>query len=326
MRICVTGATGFVGLNVVEALLKRGEHVVAFDKSPMPKDAKEAFSSLQGSIELVEGDICDYDSVFRSFSGCTALIHGAAITSGLEREQRDAHSIVDVNINGTINAMKAAREIGIGRIVHFSSASVYGDSAFQGELLQECISLPLPNSLYGITKYAGERIALNYRETYGLNLVCLRPGYVFGPWERNTGVRDTLSPILQVSVAAARGEEVVLPRPCTREWAYSRDIANATLALLYSSEAKGPVYNASGPEPWALEHWCRLLAQKFPNFSYRIGQDFNIELNTVKDRDPLDLSLLEQDTLFVPCYGLEQSYQDYTAWMDGQLDFSDTPI
>lgn len=326
MRILVTGATGFVGLNVVEALLKRGEHVVAFDAAPLPAGAQSAFAPFEDRLEIVKGDIRDSDSVARAISGCDSLVHGAAITAGIEREQRDAHLIVDVNVKGTTNAMNAARKAGVGRIVHFSSAGVYGDSAFDGSVLRESSTMPLPDSLYTITKYAGERIALRHRALHGLDLVCLRPGYVFGPWERNTGVRDTLSPVLQVSVAAARGEEVVLPRPCTREWAYSRDVAGAALALLYADDPKSIVYNSSGPESWPLEGWCERLTKRLPGFTYRIGEDANIGLNTIKDRDPLDMSRLKEDVGFVPQYGFDTSYEDYTAWMDTQPNFADTPL
>ena len=326
MRVLVTGGTGFVGLNVVEALLERGEEVVAFDSAPLPPGAEAALASYRDRIEIVQGDVTSEESVVQAISGCNTLIHAAAITAGLEREQRDAHLIVDVNIKGTTNALNAARESGIGRIVHFSSSGVYGENSFEYDVLREDIAMPLPDSLYTITKYAGERIALRHRALYDLDLVCLRPGYVFGPWERNTGVRDTLSPVLQVAVAASRGEEVVLSRPCLRDWVYSRDIADSAMALLDVPEPKSVVYNSGGPESWTLEAWCELTAAKIPEFSYRLGQDATVDLNNPQDRGVLDMSRLKEEAGFIPQYGLTESFEDYMTWIANQPNFAETPL
>ena len=326
MRVLVTGATGFVGLNVVEALLERGADVVAFDSAPLPPSAEASLAVHQSHLDVVRGDICDPASVMQAMSGCDTLIHAAAITAGMEREQRNAHLIVNVNVNGTINALNAAREAGVGRIVHFSSSGVYGESSFDHDVLSEAIAMPLPDSLYTITKYAGERIALRHRAVHGLDLVCLRPGYVFGPWERNTGVRDTLSPVLQVEVAAAKGEEAVLARPCLRDWVYSRDIADSAMALLDAPDPKSIVYNSGGPESWTLESWCERIEKRTPGFSYRIGEDTTINLNNPRDRGVLDMSRLKADVGFVPQYGLDKSFEDYTSWIAGQPDFAETPL
>ena len=326
MRVLVTGATGFVGLNVVEALLGRGADVVAFDSAPLPPNAEAALGTHQNHLHVVHGDICDPASVMQAMSGCDTLIHAAAITAGLEREQRDANLIVNVNVNGTINALNAARESGVGRIIHFSSSGVYGESSFDHDVLSEASAMPLPDSLYTVTKYAGERIALRHRALHGLDLVCLRPGYVFGPWERNTGVRDTLSPVLQIEVAAAKGEEAVLARPCLRDWVYSRDIADSAMALLDAADPKSIVYNSGGPESWTLESWCERIAQRTPGFSYRIGEDTTIDLNNPRDRGVLDMARLKADVGFVPQYGLDKSFEDYSAWIEGQTDFANTPL
>ena len=75
-------------------------------------------------------------------------------------------------------------------------------------------------------------------------------------------MRDTLSPVLQVTVAAARSEDAVLPHPCLRDWAYSRDVADSVMALLDAKDPKSVVYNSGGPESWTLESWCERLAER----------------------------------------------------------------
>jgi nucleoside-diphosphate-sugar epimerase len=107
---------------------------------------------------------------------------------------------------------------------------------------------------------------------------------------------------------------------------YSRDIADSAVALLDAEDPKSVVYNSSGPESWTLESWCKRLTGRVPGFSYRIGEDANIELNNPRDRGVLDMSRLETDAGFTPQYGLDKSFEDYMNWIDGQSDFADTPL
>src|SRR5690606_9753123 len=140
------------------------------------------------------------------------LVHGAAVTAGVAREKRDPATIVEVNVAGTARVLEAAHRHGVGRIVHVSSGSAYGRSLFECARLYEDATPERPETMYQITKFAGERTVLRLRALYGLDLVCTRLGSVIGPWERDTGVRDTLSTHFQLAQMAARGKTAVLPQ------------------------------------------------------------------------------------------------------------------
>src|SRR6185295_19202641 len=125
----------------------------------------------------------------------------------------------------------AARH-GVQRVVYPSSGSVYGANAFGPEPLDEVATPPMPESIYAISKLAAERSALRFRTIAGLDVIAARLGTVFGPWERDTGVRETLSPQWQVMRLLDQGREVILPTPGRRDWIYARDVAAAILTLL----------------------------------------------------------------------------------------------
>ena len=195
MAVLVTGGAGFVGLNLVEQLLERGEEVVVFGREALPAAAGSALATLPGRLSVVQGDVRDQAALSALFQThrIDRMLPLAVITAGPKREAEDTETVLDVNLRGMAMQLRAARDAGVGRIVFPSSISVYGESLNTHGLLREDTTPPIPNSIYGVTKYAGERMALRLKELWGLDLVCGRIGSVFGPWERDTGVRDTPS-------------------------------------------------------------------------------------------------------------------------------------
>src|SRR5690606_32841577 len=123
----------------------------------------------------------------------TRLVHGAAVTSAAARERCEAERIVEVNLVGTLRALTAARRHAVRRVLYLSSGAVYGDNAFDRESLDEDADLPVPDTLYAITKYAAERSVLRCAGLWGIDVLVARLGSVFGRWEYDTGLRDTLS-------------------------------------------------------------------------------------------------------------------------------------
>lgn len=323
MTVLVTGAFGFVGLNVVEALLGRGETVVALGLGGLPAEAEADFENLPGKLVAIEADVTAEGAIAGAMlaHGVDRLIHTAAITAGYEREKATPAKVFEVNLLGTIAAIQAARDNGVQRIVSFSSSAVYGSGADDVDIVDEATTWPRMGTTYGISKYAAERTAVRLGELWDLDISLLRPGAVYGPFERDTGARDTLSAVLQVTRMARAGAPAVLQRRAMADWVYAPDVAGAVLALLDASGLGGRVYNiACGPEKrFSLEAWGKNLETDFPGFTCRLaepGETGNVELYGDRERPPLSVTALTRDTGFVPAFGLEEALAHYLPWID----------
>ena len=322
MSILVTGGAGFVGLNLLEALLGRGESVVAFDAKPMPAAAVADFASLPGRLHVVGGDVRDRDALARAMAAHAVdrLIHAAAITAGPERDAGDPGGIAEVNLLGTIRALEAARERGLKRVVHVGTGAVYGDLGIvPANRLDEVSDLPRPVGMYPITKYAAERACLRLAALWGMDVVVGRLAMVFGRWEHESGARERMALPLQTVRLALRGEEArILRVEELRDWIYGPDVAAGLIALLDAPTLESRVFHVGTGTPWDIGDWCERLVGRYPAFRYRFVTDpaaANVlPLGTV-GRSPLRVDRIRSATGFAPRYPLDRAFEDYTAWL-----------
>jgi nucleoside-diphosphate-sugar epimerase len=278
MAILITGAAGFVALNVVEHLLGAGRDVVGLDRIALPERARRHFATLPGRFTLIGGSILSGADLRRALTiaPVEAVIHCAVITAGSVREKADPEGIVAVNVQGAVATLMAAARRGVPRFVYPSSGSIYGAAARDVPLIDEDTLLPAPVSLYGLTKRAAETLLPRVAETQGVLFAAARLGSVYGPWEYATGVRDTLSPMLQALQCAQRGEEAVLGPAWRGDFIFSRDVANGLVrladapALSRSSiiwGAGASVLRRRGARRW--RQWCRDFAGGAPERARR---------------------------------------------------------
>lgn len=321
--ILISGGAGFVGLNLTEALLARGEEVVVFGReAALPDAAARTFARLPGRVEVVQGDVNDADALRAVFARrqVDRVFPFAAVTAGPDREAADPHGVLDVNLHGLIRTLEAARDAGgVRRVVLPSSAAVYGESAYAHRALEEVTTPPVPISLYGVTKYAVERAGLRLCGAWGLDAVAARIGATYGPWERDTGLRDTLSPHLAIARAAVRREEAVLPGAArlSYDWVYVRDLVAGLLALLDAERPPHRVVNLASGVDWApeLEGCLEEFARAFPGFRWRVADEgANIRFNESRARGVM---AVERAAAFGwrPRFGARGAYADYARWM-----------
>jgi len=316
MSVVVFGGAGFVGLNIVEALLARGTAVTVFDRTPLPETAAAAFAALPGRLSVVSGDVGSLPEVAATVTpGTTAVVYGAAITANLARDAAEPERILSVNLSGLMNALRAARDAGVTRTINLSSAGAFGAAAFAHKTLTEETPAD-PVSLYAITKFASERVTARMADAWQIDALSVRLSAVFGRWERKTSVRDTPSPPFQVMEAARAGRPIRLPRLDHRDYIYAPDVARAVLALLDTPTLAHRLYHISTGSPFSLRDWAAALGDHLPIDCALAAphETPTIDLYGDVDRAPLDITRLAADTGFAPAFDMAQSAADYSQW------------
>ena len=320
MSTLITGGTGFVGLNLAAELLARGESVVLFGPAPLPAAFQALLADDAGRLSVVIGDVLSPESLDRAITAnaVTRVVHGAAVTADLSREQTAARRIAEVNVLGTIEVLEAALRHRVSRVVQLGTGSIFGSGGLLSAELDERDSPVWPETLYGITKFAAERIALRYRATRGLDVTVVRLGMVFGRWEYETGVRDTLSLPLLLTRMAEQSAQVSVHIDCADDWVYSLDVARGLAALLNRTDTPPePVYHLSAGQRWSVEDWCARLQSRFPGFRATMVTDASqatIGRGKVARRSPMRIERIGRDAGYSPRYLAQEAFEDWLDW------------
>jgi UDP-glucose 4-epimerase len=310
VHILIFGGAGFVGLNIAAACLRAGHRVTLFDRASPP-------AAFGPGARFIQGDVRDGAAVdAATASSVDVVVLGAAVTAGPKREARDPDTILAVNLSALPPILDACRRHSVSRVINLSSAAAYGAASANDGMLREATPAA-PESLYAITKFASEAVSRRLAAHWGLDVVSVRLSAVFGHWERDTGVRDTLSPQAQILEAAASGHAAILLRPGERDWIYATDVAEAILALIETKATLGPLYNVATGRRWSALAWGQAFARHAPGFSCRLaspGEAPNIDLHANVDRPSLAADLLRRDVGWSARFDLEESAQDLWDW------------
>jgi UDP-glucose 4-epimerase len=316
-RIVVFGGAGFAGLNIVEAALKRRRAVTVFDRADVPAAAKEAFAAHPGQLTCLQGDVRDATSVNAAIvDGTDAIVFGTAITANAARDASAPELVLNTNLMSLIPILERARDVGVRRVVNLSSVAAYGATGDRVKLLEETSPVD-PQTLYAVSKFSTERVGERLGQLWGLDVVSVRLCSVFGPWEYATGMRDTLSPHLQVMLAAATGQAAVLPRPINRDWIYAPDMAEAVLTVLDAPRPAHRLYNIAPGQTWSILDFARAMEPAFPGFESRIGapgEEITVDPHAPSDRAPLSAERMAQDFGWRAKTTMADAMSHYTAW------------
>ncbi len=310
MKIAITGGSGFVGLAAAEALLARGHDVVSFDLSAPPAEFL-SHPSLD-KVRFVHADICCETMLAEAFASerPDALLHVAALTSNEAMERDGATRIVAVNIGGTATTLEAAAKAGCRRIVALSSIAVYGSRRTDfgdAEALEETAPL-CPDTLYGITKRAGEDVAKRLAELHDLELTILRLGPIFGPWERPGEARPDLSPHAQILAQPAPR----LVNEMRADWLYSRDAGQAIAAVAETDGLGGETFNLGAGSLSSPREWAAASGIPLPEIS--------VDAPTVSSRipplrPPLAIARLQAAVGHAGTRPIAEAAADHMAWL-----------
>jgi UDP-glucose 4-epimerase len=233
----VTGGAGFIGSNLVRALLEEGRSVRVLDN--FATGFRENLQEVAGNVDLVEGDIRDADTCRRASAGAEVVCHQAAIPS-VPRSMADPQGCFDANVVGTHNMLLAARDAGVRRFVFAASSSAYG----AGEELPKRETMPvLPVSPYAAAKAAGELLVATWYRAFGLETVSLRYFNVFGP--RQDPMNQYAGVIAAFATRMLRGRRPIIYGDGTqsRDFTFVENVVRANLLAAEAPEVHGEVVN-----------------------------------------------------------------------------------
>ncbi len=237
-RCLVTGGAGFIGSHICRQLLARGHTVRVLDD--LSTGSWENLEDIGAEIEFIEGDIRDTATCARSNAGVDVVFHLAALPS-VARSLADPWASHDVNVNGTMRILEAARAAGVRRIVFSSSSSVYGDTP----TLPKTEGMePLPRSPYATSKLAGEQYVLAYARAGLLEGVALRYFNVFGPRQSPHSAYAAVIPAFLSAALTGTVAEVNGDGTQTRDFTYIDNVVQANCLAAFE-----PADRVSG---WAV--------------------------------------------------------------------------
>jgi UDP-glucose 4-epimerase len=229
-RVLVTGGAGFIGSNLVRALLERGDTVRVLDNFSTGNRAN--LSGLEDELEVVEGELRSYERVHNAVRGVELVFHQGALPS-VPRSVQDPLTTSAVTIEGTLNVLLAARDENVQRVVYASSSSVYGNS---GTLPRTESQQPDPISPYAVAKLAAERYCVSFHRVYGLETVALRYFNVFGPWQDPNSQYAAVVPRFLAAIAEGQPVRIHGDGTQSRDFTY---VANVVAANLLAGEREG---------------------------------------------------------------------------------------
>ena len=247
-NILITGGAGFIGSNIVNELLKRGERVHVLDNFSTGKRENLYPYKNNKNFRLIEGDLRSFHIVRSAVKGVDYILHQGALPS-VPRSINDPITTNDVNILGTLNILEAAKEFGVKRVVYASSSSVYGNSEVLPK--QEKMS-PAPISPYALSKYTGERYCQIYFEIYGLETVCLRYFNVFGPNQNPNSQYSAVIPKFIKLINEGQRPTIYGNGTQSRDFTYVSNVVEANILACTADNVAGEVFNIACGENFTI--------------------------------------------------------------------------
>jgi NAD dependent epimerase/dehydratase len=254
--VLITGADGFIGSHLTEALVRQGYNVRAFV-------LYNSFNSwgwldhcapeIKGKFEIFAGDIRDPHGVKEAMKGCDVVLHLAALIA-IPYSYHSPDTYVDTNIKGTLNVLQAARELGVKRVVHTSTSEVYGTARFVPITEEHPLQGQSP---YSATKIAADQLTYSFYSSFGLPVIIARPFNTYGPRQSARAVIPTI--ITQIA-NGKRQIKLGAVSP-TRNFNYVQDTVAGFIAAMNSDQGLGEVVNFGSNFEISIGDTVQLIAE-----------------------------------------------------------------
>ncbi|MCG3773365.1 MAG: dTDP-glucose 4,6-dehydratase [Nitrospira sp.] len=237
-RVLVTGADGFIGSHLTEALVRTGHDVRAFVMYNSLNSwgwLDTCGAGIRDELDVFAGDIRDPHGVRQAMQGCDTVLHLAALIA-IPYSYHSPDTYVDTNIKGTLNVVQAARELGVARVVHTSTSEVYGTAQFVPITEQHPLQGQSP---YSASKIGADQIAMSFHRSFGTPVITIRPFNTYGPRQSARAVIPTI--ITQIT-QGQREIKLGSIHP-TRDFTYVADTVRGFEAAIESDKVIGEVVN-----------------------------------------------------------------------------------
>jgi dTDP-glucose 4,6-dehydratase len=237
-RIVVTGADGFIGSHLTEALVRRGYDVRAFIYYNSFNSwgwLDRCDADVKGKFDVFAGDVRDPHGVRAALKGCDAVLHLAALIA-IPYSYHSPDTYVDANIKGTLNVVQAARDLGVAKVIHTSTSEVYGTAQFVPITEEHPLQGQSP---YSASKIGADQIAMSFYNSFDTPVAILRPFNTYGPRQSARAVIPAI--IIQIA-SGARQIKLGAIHP-TRDFNYIHDTVTGFIAALESDRIVGEVVN-----------------------------------------------------------------------------------
>ena len=326
MTTLITGGTGFVGANLVKEMATNGHEVVSVDLSPPDALMSKFIADVSSNISFLTGDILDQQflEIIQKTYEVDRIIHAAVYTvNQIDLEIEKSREIIDINVMGTTNLLELARKMQVKRFVYVSSGAAYGSAEEPDQTFNEN-SIPLPDFLYGITKYTSELLTRRYAELHNFSSASIRLSTPYGPMERVTNHRSVMSVFHQWTKAALNGDSIEVSTPhAGRDYTYISDIAEGVRTVLDAPELAHDLFNVTAGRWIRYSEILKSLRDIIPTVDITVTSSNQSTIRSSEpSRGPLSGHRLNEDLGWVPQYDLNAGLNDYVNWRKaiGHLD------
>ncbi|MBU0628112.1 MAG: SDR family oxidoreductase [Nanoarchaeota archaeon] len=303
MKYIITGGAGFIGSHIAEELVKRGEEAAIIDDLSSGK--LENINEFKDKVRFVKGNIGDIDLLKKEFKSMDFVIHLAALTSVMQ-SMNFPKKYNEINIDGTLNVLKAAKECNVKRVVFASSSAVYGNSDI---IPQKESLLPNPLSPYGNSKLEGENLCAQYLKK-GLETVSLRYFNVFGPRQNPDSQYAAVIPKFIASILNSKQPAIYGDGNQSRDFIFVKDVANANINAC-KEDVSGEVINIGSGEKISIH-------QLLEKINKSAGKDIQAKYHNPREGDAkhtlADISKQARLLKLQPAYSLDDGLKETVEW------------
>ena len=314
-NILVTGAGGFIGSHLTELLVEKGYNVKAFvHYNSWNKWGWLDTSPAKNKVEIITGDIRDYDSVYSAMTGCDTVFHLAALI-GIPYSYVSPQAYIKTNIDGTYNVLQSARQLGIEKVMVTSTSETYGTAQYVP--IDEKHPM-VGQSPYSATKIAADQLSISYYNSFDTPVKIVRPFNTYGPRQSARAIIPTvISQILNGEKTLKLGN--ISP---TRDLTFVKDTANGFYEIANAEGLFGEFTNIGMNEEITIGNLVKLIAELIGTNVEIISDEQRVRPGKSEvERLFCDNAKIKANTLWTPNYTLISGLKETIEWIGNNLSY-----